>query len=71
MGWNNTGHAITVCKDCGKRYPGCHSHCQEYIEEKAIYDAKKAEYNKKADVYSAIYANRSNQVYKALRKRRK
>lgn len=70
MGWNNY-HAITCCRNCDKRYPGCHSQCPEYIEEKANYDAKKAEYNKKADVYSAIYGNRCKKVNKALKKRRK
>lgn len=20
----------TPCKDCGKRYPGCHDHCNKY-----------------------------------------
>lgn len=23
------------CKDCTKRYPACHDHCQKYLEIKA------------------------------------
>lgn len=26
---------ITCCKDCRGRYVGCHSECEEYIEQKA------------------------------------
>lgn len=34
---------ITCCKDCipPKRYPGCHSACEEYKKQKAIHNAQK------------------------------
>lgn len=34
------------CKDCTKRYPGCHSKCEEYLEAKAHRDeAHKKQYD--------------------------
>lgn len=34
---------IKCCKDCiaPKRYPGCHGVCEEYLTEKAKYEADK------------------------------
>lgn len=38
----------TVCKGCEKRYIGCHSSCNVYIDAKAEYEKKKDEvYRKK------------------------
>ena len=36
--------AINCCWDCiaPKRHPGCHSHCPEYLAEKAKHDFEKA-----------------------------
>ena len=33
---------IFSCKGCQDRYPGCHSKCAKYIEEKAEYEKQKA-----------------------------
>lgn len=35
--------SIKCCKDCvpPQRYPGCHGHCQKYLEEKAEYEKQK------------------------------
>ena len=30
--------ATLQCKDCTKRYPGCHAKCESYIEWKAEHD---------------------------------
>lgn len=32
---------ITCCKGCEKRFPGCHSECEDYLEERRKLD----EYN--------------------------
>ena len=29
------------CKDCTKRYPGCHDHCEQYQEDKALNEKRK------------------------------
>lgn len=41
--WKNLRMAIKCCSGCKppKRYPGCGSHCKEYIEEKAKHVANK------------------------------
>jgi hypothetical protein len=40
---------IFSCKGCvpPKRFPGCHGSCPDYIREKAEYNARKAEADKK------------------------
>ena len=35
------------CKDCDKRYPGCHDHCESYLKAKAEYDKKVVAINNK------------------------
>ena len=32
---------ITCCKDCKKRYPGCHSVCPDYILNKKEHEERK------------------------------
>lgn len=64
---------IYCCKGCEapKRYPGCHSVCQEYLAQKADYDKKKAEQDKKDRLSQAILCDRANKVYNALKGYRK
>ena len=33
------------CKDCERRYPGCHDHCEQYQAAKAINEQRKYEEN--------------------------
>ena len=33
---------IFRCKDCNERHPGCHGHCEKYIEDKAAHEKRKA-----------------------------
>lgn len=63
--------AIECCHYCvaPKRYPGCHDHCHEYIEQKAKHDAEKAEIDKKRAVNLGIYTQRGNKVYEARKRR--
>ena len=62
--------AIKCCKDCvsPKRYPGCHSHCPEYIEEKAEYDRLKAAADLKRDTIQGIIRQRYDRVDRAYKR---
>jgi hypothetical protein len=59
------------CKDCRKRFVGCHSICKEYKEDKERHDAlmKKANEGRDANIYSAIHANKRRDK-EALAKRK-
>ena len=37
---------ITCCFNCPDRTPGCHGYCDKYKQQRAEYDATKAEYDK-------------------------
>ena len=60
---------IYCCKGCvaPKRFPGCHSVCPEYLEQRAEYDKLKAEYDRKKDVTTAINIDRAKKVYNSLK----
>lgn len=62
---------IKCCKGCvaPKRYPGCHGHCPEYLQEKEAYEKRKAEDDKKNAVKYGITSQRTASVTKALRKK--
>lgn len=61
------------CHGCvaPKRYPGCHDRCKEYLEQKALNDARKEAQFKKTIVEVGILDQRGRSVSKALKKRRK
>lgn len=61
---------INCCHFCvaPKRYPGCHSNCPEYTEEKAGYDRRKEAEDKKRNTKNNIYNQRTENVAKALKK---
>lgn len=45
------------CKDCPKRYPGCHAECEPYKQELAIYREHKHEEKQGRKRYlDAVYA---------------
>ena len=60
---------IYCCKGCEapKRYPGCHSVCQEYLEQKAEYDKRKTELDEKRRLTQAICGDRARKVYNAFK----
>lgn len=65
---------IFCCRYCKppKRYPGCHSHCEEYKKQKEEY-LKRVEKKQKEDKIAAgIYENiwKSINKYKKGRRRR-
>lgn len=64
--------AIYCCNGCvaPKRYPGCHSHCPEYLVERAEHDRRKAIYDKEKRLDIDIYTSRDARVYKAMKYRR-
>lgn len=64
--------AITCCRGCvaPKRYPGCHSSCQEYITQKAEHERLKKVYDDKHRISGAIEMDRAKRVYNAMRNRR-
>ena len=35
-----------TCRGCENRYPGCHSKCEKYKQERAEYDRLRAEHRK-------------------------
>lgn len=61
--------AIWCCNGCvaPERYPGCHSHCPKYIEEKKIHDAQREAERLKRSVSRGVYAQRSHAVHKATK----
>lgn len=50
-----------TCKDCPKRYPGCHGKCEKYQKEKADWEAIKAAArpDKEYDIYVGLKAGES------------
>ena len=63
---------IWCCNGCvaPKRHTGCHGHCPEYIEEKAVHDKQMEAERKKREISNELTAQRTAGVTKALRKRR-
>ena len=62
--------AVSCCYGCvaPKRYPGCHDHCPERTEEKALADEKKAIENKNKAISVGITAQKMAGIYRANRK---
>ena len=60
---------IYCCKGCEapKRYPGCHSVCQEYLEQKAEHDKIKEVRDKEHHISCGIYQERGKKVYNAMK----
>lgn len=64
--------AIKCCNGCvaPKRHTGCHGHCPEHIEEKAVHDEQMEAERKRKAISHGITAQRTAGVTKALRERR-
>lgn len=58
------------CKGCTKRYPGCHDHCEQYQEDKAINDKRKHDERLRKEATSYIYEN-VGKIYASQAKRRR
>ena len=63
--------AFDSCKGCvaPKRYPGCHDHCPEYIEEKEKHEKRKTEYYGDTKVRTGLVAQRAASVLRARKAR--
>lgn len=66
--------AINCCRYCvaPKRHPGCHSHCSEYIVEKAKHDEQKAAEDKRRRIEYGLdsqYASSVRKAHKVCRKK--
>lgn len=60
-------HPIVCCKSCiaPKRHPGCHGHCPEYIAERAVYEAQKAEFDKMKAIREGLDDQTISGIYRA------
>lgn len=57
------------CHGCEKRTAGCHAACETYKEEKARYDAQKAEIDKQKAIKDGVYRQRVRAVAKATKRK--
>lgn len=66
------GVIIKCCHHCvaPKRHPGCHDHCPEYIEQRALYDERKAIEDEKRQIGISCYQQRDAAVRKAMKGKR-
>ena len=66
----STRSTIECCHYCvpPKRHTACHGHCPEYLAERAAYEEKKAQADKKQKVKSDIYCQKADMVTKAIKK---
>lgn len=63
---------IQCCRGCKapKRHTACWGHCPEYIAERAAYDAKKAEADRKRDIECGLTAQELRRAARAQKKLR-
>ena len=64
--------AFNSCKGCvaPKRHPGCHGICEDYIRDKAEYDALMETVKKKQEISHGITSQRTASVTRAMKGRR-
>lgn len=60
-----------TCDGCGKRYPGCHSHCIDYAIDKAFHEAEKADRRRKKNIEDGISSQQAAAVEKVRKGKRK
>lgn len=65
----NTGHNIPCCFERPDRIPGCHATCEKYKQQRAEYDAKRAEHKKKTDVQRGLSEYHYDGIHKTTRRR--
>lgn len=56
------------CHGCQKRFPGCHSTCPEYTQEKAEHEKRRTQEAKERAVQLGLAAQRSMAVHRAFKK---
>lgn len=62
-----TESTINCCHHCvpPKRHTACWDHCPEYLQEKAEYEAKKAERRKQMEIEAGLNAQLRSSVKRA------
>jgi hypothetical protein len=68
-GKRRTRMAIYSCKDCGNRYPGCHSTCEKYKADKVKHDELKAKIDFAKNVNSGLYKQRERSLTNVLKRK--
>lgn len=58
------------CKDCEKRYPGCHGTCPEYLAVKKQHDERKAIADKEKYTQQNLYLHKAACMEKIMRHRK-
>ena len=56
--------AIYSCKNCDKRFPGCHASCPAYKAEKEKHEQEKGEKDKAKRISDGIYSQRKESFRK-------
>ena len=64
---------MNCCNGCvaPKRHEACWDHCDEYKEEKAAYEKRKAEYYGNTQVKSGLIAQQEKSIIRAQRAKRR
>lgn len=57
------------CKDCEKRHPSCHSHCEAYKAFRAEVDLAREAHRRTEDVRSFLYDSRFRCMKKTIWRR--
>ena len=61
---------IAPCKDCEKRHPGCHDHCEKFISWKAKSEERRSGIQKEKHKYQDILGvsvDRADRVKRRVR----
>lgn len=58
------------CKDCEKRYPGCHGTCPEYQKTKKEHDERKAIADKDKYTQQNLYLHKAECLGKIMKNRK-
>lgn len=58
---------FTNCIDCKKRYPGCHSKCESYINDRKDLDEFKEKVWKEKEKYKELGEYKKTSVNKTIR----
>lgn len=62
---------IKCCKDCARREVGCHSFCEVYQKEKAIYEAQCMDIRRKKHDENNIRGFKIEQILKIHREKQR
>lgn len=52
------------CRDCTERYPGCHDHCENYIEARKKWDEQKQQIKHTKGLADELYKYKIESIKK-------